>query len=265
MGFTVFGLEIRWYGIIIAAAILVAFFIVMQLYKKKNYKEDVVYHLVLLIVPIAIIGARIFYVVFSPVPVSLFSIRDGGLAIYGGVLAAILVVFIYARIRKIGFFTLSDAIVIGLILAQSIGRWGNFLNQEAFGVEVGFHFFPITVRIGDAYHLATFFYESFLNLIGFVLLLQIFRKQKKFGTTTAWYFIFYGIVRAAIEPLRTDSLTIWGASDFVLNRVSFILSLILIVVGVIILVLNHKNKINQNNANIIQKPKEEETKDAKHE
>jgi len=253
--------EIRFYGIIIATAILVAFFLGQRLYKRSGYKDDIGYHILLLGVPLGMIGARVFYVIFAPHDVNLFDIRGGGMAIYGAVLMGILAVFIYARIRKVGFFTLSDALVIVLILAQSIGRWGNFFNREAYGLGVDFHFFPITVDIYGSYHLATFFYESFLNLIGFFLLWRIFSRQTKHGTTTAWYFIYYGLVRAMIEPLRTDSLTIFGTSDFVLNRVSFVLSLILVAAGVIILVLNKKGLINQNNENILLTDKEKEVKD----
>jgi len=272
MGFTLFGLDIRFYGLIIAASILVAFFLGQWLYKKLGYKDDIGYHILLIGVPLGIIGARVFYVIFFPGEIALFDIRGGGMAIYGAVLMGILAVFIYARIRRVGFFTLTDGLAIVLILAQSIGRWGNFFNQEAYGLEIGFHFFPITVMIGDTPHLATFFYESFFNMVGFVLLTRIFFKTlftssdesctklqrvnnflfpKKFGTTTAWYFIFYGLVRSIIEPLRTDSLTFFGESTFILNRINFVLSLLLIAVGVIILVLNHKGLISQNNENLL--------------
>ena len=138
-------------------------------------------------------------------------------------------------------------------MGQSIGRWGNFFNQEAYGLATNWHCFPFTVYIEaiDEYHLATFFYESILNLIGFAVLLTIFLKQKKHGTTTATYFIWYGIVRAIIEPLRMDSLLFPGTTaDFVFNRVSFVLSIAICITGVILLYLNKKGKLSQNDKHL---------------
>jgi phosphatidylglycerol:prolipoprotein diacylglycerol transferase len=138
-----------------------------------------------------------------------------------------------------------------LLLAQSIGRWGNFFNQEAHGFMVDWNLFPFTVFINNGieptgYYLATFFYESILNLIGFAFLFWMFHKQKKHGTTSACYMIWYGISRAIVEPLRTDSLHLFGNSDFVLNRVSFLVSIAIIILGVVILVLNKKGIFSQN-------------------
>ncbi|MCL2569816.1 MAG: prolipoprotein diacylglyceryl transferase [Firmicutes bacterium] len=256
MGFYIGNLEIRFYGIIIAAAILVAFFVCLNLFKKRGYNEDFVYILLIILVPLGIFGARVFYVVFSPDSINLFAIRDGGLAIYGAVIVGMLGVFIFTKLRRVSFFALTDIIAIGLILAQAIGRWGNFTNQEAYGLEVNFHFFPITVLIGNTPHLATFFYESLLNFVGFAVLLYIYmQRNPRVGTITALYFIYYGIVRAIIEPLRLDSLLIFGISDFVLNRISFVISILLIIAGVVILMLNRKNLINQDETGLLKKEK----------
>lgn len=252
LGFT----EIRAYGLVIAFGIVIAFFMARYLFKKLEYREEVVYELLLLVVPLGIIGARLFYVLFSEHSFTFgqaFNLRTGGMAIYGGVIFGALAILLYSRIRKSGPFATADVVAVVLILAQSIGRWGNFFNSEAYGLQTSWHFFPLTVMINESPHLATFFYESFLNFLGFILLLRIFTRQKKFGTTTAAYLIYYGIVRAVIEPLRLDSLLIFGTSDMVFNRISFVISLVIIILGVIILWLNRKGLIPQDNAALLEK------------
>jgi len=241
MGFEIFGVEVRYYGIIIAVATIVAFFIGAALCKRLGYRDDVVFILWLIVVPMGIVFARIFYVIFYPGSISLFDFRGGGMAIYGAVLGGALGLFIYSRIKRAGYFTIADVVAVVLILAQAIGRWGNFTNAEAYGWEVSRHIFPFTVDIDGVPHLATFFYESMLNLIGFAFLLFVFFRQKKFGTTTATYLIYYGSVRAIIEPFRTDSMMLGSM------QLNFFISLLIIVVGIAILLLNKKGLINQNN------------------
>ena len=250
-GFYIGSLFIAWYGVIIAAAILVAFLIGSYLYKLKDYRDDIPYQILLTMVPIAIIGSRLTYIIFYP-GTNFFDFRGGGLTIYGAIGFAVLALLVYARFRKVGFFTLCDGIVVGLILAQAIGRWGNFTNQELYGWEVGFNFFPLTVNINGSNHLALFFIESVLNIAGFVFLFWFFtRKQKKFGTTTALYFIWYGTVRAILEHFRTpESITLIGNNDIVINRVFFLVSLLLIAVGCVILYLNKRGLINQENGGV---------------
>ena len=222
--------------------------------RKRGYDSNIPYVLVLIIVPLAILGARLYYIIFSDqlTMADFFDLSNGGfqgLAIYGAEIGGFLGVVIYCSIKKCSIFTITDLIVPALILGQSIGRWGNFFNQEAFGVATEWTMFPFAVYI-DAlgeYHLATFFYESFLNFVGFWILLTIYFKQKKHGTATASYFIWYGLVRALIEPMRTDSLLIPGTTaDFVFNRISFVLSIALVVLGVVLLILNKKGKLSQN-------------------
>lgn len=246
-GFSIFGLEIKFYGIIMATAMLVGYFIACKLAKKRGIDSNDILTLAIIVLPLAVIGARIYYCVFSGYSYSFlefigwengtFAIR--GLAIYGGVIGGFVGVLIYCAIKR-SFRILpviTDILVPVLILGQALGRWGNFFNQEAYGSAVtnpNWQWFPFAVFIdGEGWHLATFFYESLWNLIGFAVLLAIFYKHKTPGTTTASYLIFYGLGRVLIEGLRTDSLYLWNTSI----RVSQLLSAILILVGVVILIV----------------------------
>lgn len=258
MGFEVFGLWISFYGITIASAILLAIILCDIFCRKKNLDNNIPYVLVLIIVPLAVLGARLYYIIFSDqlTLADFFDFNHGGfrgLAIYGGIIGGLVGLIVYCLIKKCSLAVLTDLIAPVLILGQSIGRWGNFFNQEAFGPQVNFNFFPITVyieRLGE-YHLATFFYESILNFIGFWVLLRIFFKQKRYGTTTAAYLIWEGIVRCIVEPMRTDSLLVFPGNDFVFNRISFVISIAMVVVGVVLLLLNKKGKISQNDKKLL--------------
>lgn len=244
-GFTIFGLEIKFYGVIIATAMLIAIFLVQHLAKKRGINPDDITVLALIVIPFSILGARAYYCIFSDSHYTFstfWQIRNGGLAIYGGILGGIIAILIFCAFKRDLklIIKLFDVIVPALILAQSMGRWGNFFNQEAYGTLVTnpkWQWFPFAVKIdtfgGYEWHLATFFYESMWNLMGFVLLMIIFNKNKQLGTTTAFYLTYYGLGRIWIEGLRTDSLYL-GAL-----RVSQWLSLILVVIGISILVYNY--------------------------
>lgn len=252
-GINIFGLEIRFYGIIIASSMLLAIFIARKLCKKRGLNPDDIYVLALYIIPFAILGARTYYCIFSDTHYTFetfWKIREGGLAIYGGVIGGILAIIIYSIIHKNYKIipVLFDVIVPTLILAQALGRWGNFFNQEAYGdiiTNKNFQWFPFGVYIEDVkeWHLATFFYESMWNLIGFVLLMFVFYKSKMTGTTTATYLVYYGTGRFLIEGLRTDSLYILNTSI----RVSQALSIVMIVIGIVILVNNYFVKHKKQN------------------
>lgn len=254
MGFEIFGVHIAYYGIIIASGLLIGILLCDFLCRKRGYDNNIPYVLVLIMVPLAILGARLYYIVFSDqlTMADFFDLSNGGfqgLAIYGAEIGGFLGVVIYCSFKKCSLFPILDLIVPALILGQCIGRWGNFFNQEAYGVATNWTVFPFAVYIEAVgeYHLATFFYESFLNFIGFWVLLTVYLKEKKHGIATATYLIWYGIVRALIEPLRTDSLLIPGTTaDFVFNRISFVLSIALVILGVVLLVLNKKGKLSQN-------------------
>ena len=258
VGFEIFGLFISFYGIIISSGLLIGIVLCDFLCRKRGYDSNLPYVLVLCVVPLAILGARLYYIIFSDqlTIADFFDFSNGGfrgLAIYGAVIGGFIGVVIYCLIKKCSIIVITDLLVASLILGQSIGRWGNFFNQEAYGIATSWHCFPFTVYIDalNEYHLATFFYESILNFIGFWFLITVFFKQKKHGTVTACYLIWYGIVRAIIEPLRTDSLLFPGTTaDFVFNRVSFVLSIALIAIGVILLILNKKGKLSQNDKHL---------------
>ena len=247
-GISIFGFEIKFYGIIIAFAMLIAIFLVQYLGKKHKINPDDIVILALIVIPCAILGARAYYCIFSDTSytfTTFWQIRNGGLAIYGGVIGGVIAILLYCAVKKDFklIIKLFDTIVPALILAQSIGRWGNFFNQEAYGTLVTnpkWQWFPFAVKIdtylGYEWHLATFFYESMWNLIGFIILLLVFKKSKCLGTTTASYLVYYGIGRIWIEGLRTDSLY-WGVL-----RVSQWLSMCLVVIGLAILVYNYFNK-----------------------
>lgn len=247
-GFSIFGFEIKFYGIIIASAMLIAVFLAQHLAKKRGINPDDIIVLALIIIPFSILGARLYYCIFSDTHytfTTFWQIRNGGLAIYGGIIGGILAILVFCAFKR-NFklvIKLFDVIVPALILAQAIGRWGNFFNQEAYGTLVTnpkWQWFPFAVKIetysGYEWHLATFFYESLWNLIGFILLIIVFNKTKQLGTTTGVYLAYYGLGRVWIEGLRTDSLYL-GAL-----RVSQWLSLILIVIGLSILVYNYTNR-----------------------
>ena len=194
--------------------------------------------------PCAIVGARLYYCFFYEYNYSfweLFNIKQGGLAIYGGVIGGVIGIIIFALVKKNWklMFVLMDICVPCLILGQALGRWGNFFNQEAYGNMItnpNLQWFPFGVWIEheNAWFQATFFYESLWNLIGLLILLCTYYKTKKTGTTTAVYLIWYGLGRTWIEGLRSDSLYI-GSSNI---RVSQLLSIILVLVGIGILTYN---------------------------
>ena len=247
-GFTLFGLEIKFYGVLIASAMLMSVFLVQYLAKKRNMNPDDIIVLALIVIPFSILGARLYYCIFSDTNYTFetfWQIRNGGLAIYGGIIGGIIAILIfcaYKRDLKL-IVKLFDIIVPALILSQSIGRWGNFFNQEAYGNLVTnpkWQWFPFAVKIdtysGYEWHLATFFYESMWNLVGFIILMVAFFKTKKVGSLTGIYLTYYGLGRIWIEGIRTDSLYLGPL------RVSQWLSAIIMVIGLVILVYNYINK-----------------------
>lgn len=238
--FNFFGVDIAFYGCIIALGMILGIALVCYIAKTsgQDYNEYIDFALYAII--FSVIGARLYYVIFSwdyygKHPNEILNIREGGLAIYGGVIAGVLVCLIYTRVKKLSFKKIADTAVYGLILGQIIGRWGNFFNREAFG-GVAKDFSPLMMKIffGDKYSISqvpdavrqgmetlkgktlseigyiqvqpTFLYESLWNLCVLILMLA-FRKKKKFdGEILLWYLLGYGTGRAIIEGMRTDQL-----------------------------------------------------------
>ena len=240
----IFGI-VPWYSVLIVCGVIAAITLCSHEEKRLRLPADTVIDLALWTIPMGVIGARLYYVVFQwPLFADdLFSILrvwEGGLAIYGGVIGGFIAVLLFAWHKRISPFTLTDVIVPGLALAQCIGRWGNYFNMEAYGrviTDPAWQFFPIGVQIpsGDGYvwHMATFFYESCWNLSVFLLLWFVVRKRRKYtGQVTLWYLLLYGVGRALIEGLRTDSLMSGSI------RVSQLLSLCLVVISAVLLISN---------------------------
>lgn len=254
--FFIFGLEIRFYGLIMALAMLIGVGLAIKLAKKHDIQSDDIFLLALCVLPCAVIGARLYYCFFYEYNYSfleLFNIRQGGLAIYGGIIGGVVGILIFCLVKKDFKILVKvfDICVPCLIFGQMLGRWGNFFNQEAYGNLVtnpSLQWFPYAVFIEDenAWFQATFFYESLWNFVGFFLLLLVFKKSKKIGTTTATYFVWYGIGRTFIEGLRADSLYIANTT----LRVSQILSMLLVLLGIVILIINLIRKEKNNDQEV---------------
>ena len=250
------GHGIYWYGIILACAMLAGLFLCMKQAKRFGLTEDNVLDLVLWAVPCCILGSRIYYVIFyldlyrnadgSLDWGRIIAIWDGGLAIYGTVIAGALVVLIFTRVKKLRFAAMTDLAVMGLLLGQIIGRWANFINREAFG---GLTDLPWRMRlwVSASQYIEvhpTFLYESLWNLVGLLLMLFVVTKGRRFdGENTWFYFLWYGLGRAWIEGLRTDSLYLfdWTFMGQPI-RVSQALSLVMVVVAAFMLFYNIKIK-----------------------
>ena len=217
-GFEVFGLSIRWYGLLIAVGMALGILLGSLREKRYGLPKDTAVDLALCGVPAAILGARLYYVLFSwrdyaADPISALYVWQGGLAIYGGIIGGLLAGFIYARVKKLSFLTLADLAAPGFAIGQAVGRWGNFFNQEAYGRIVAAEWmrrFPLAVFIqaDGQWHYATFFYESLwcLMIVAIILFLEhkgVFRHP---GDTFLTYLLLYSVERALVEGLRTDSL-----------------------------------------------------------
>lgn len=236
----IFGLSIQWYSLLIIIGIVIGIFLALREEKRLKLPKDTIVNFALLAIPMGVIGARLYYVIFTWSRYAddfweIFRIWNGGLAIYGGILGAILAALIIVRVSrgKVPFWSLLDACVPSLVIAQSIGRWGNYANMEAYGDRItnaAAQFFPIGVEIPIVtgtgvhwyWHMATFFYESMWCLVIFIVLMAYRKRMKKPGDMLWWYVLLYGAGRTVIEGLRTDSLMINVAAAQV--RVSQVLS-----------------------------------------
>ena len=243
--FTVFGFEIYFYGVIIAAAFILAALFCARKAAEFGLTSDDLFDLVIWLIPACIIGARLYYVLFKldyfiANPSKIFSVRDGGLAIYGGIIAGVITGIIWSRRKKIPVFAVGDLAAFGLLIGQAVGRWGNFINREAFGAET-----DVFCRMGltmpgqeTLYVHPTFLYESLWNLAGLIILCVLSKLGKrKYDGQFFWsYILWYGLGRAWIEGLRTDSLYI-GSTDI---RVSQLLAAVSALAALIVLIVNAK-------------------------
>ena len=244
--FTVFGRNIYFYGVLIALGFLLAIFYCGHRSKEFGIQADDFYDLMLWLIPLSIVGARAYFVLFRledylSDPISMLYVHEGGLAIYGGVIAGVLCVVFVCRHKKIPIPAMLDLVILGLLIGQIIGRWGNFMNREAFGAETTiFCRMGLTAPDGTTIYVhPTFLYESLWNLACFIFLTVFIKKGKRQydGQVALIYFLWYGLGRAWIEGLRTDSLYIGHTGV----RVSQLLSLVIAATaGVILLVQSRR-------------------------
>ncbi len=231
-------LTLHYYGALIALGLMLAVAYSCRRGKKFGLKEDDILDGVLWITPFAILCARVYYVAFSwedyaPNPISVFYIWEGGIAIYGSVIGAIIGMWVFSKIKKVRLAAVLDLIMTAFLIGQSIGRWGNFMNREAFGAATDsflrMGLFNMKTNAWEYYH-PTFLYESVWNVVGFVLLHLLANKRKYDGQVALCYAAWYGLGRAFIEGLRVDSLW-WGPF-----RVSQVLAAVTCIAAVAVLI-----------------------------
>jgi phosphatidylglycerol:prolipoprotein diacylglycerol transferase len=249
--FSIGGFDIRWYGILIAIGMTLGILLANYNCKWREVEYDNLLNIVLLSIPIGIVGARLYYVVFEFENyknniLEAFNIRNGGLAIHGGLIFAIGTALIYTRIKKLTFVKFADVAAPSIIFAQALGRWGNFFNQEAHGDFVSYEFikhFPIFIQKGmnidGLYYNPTFLYESAWNIIVFIILMVILRQSKKNGIVFFTYIGLYSIGRFIIEAMRTDSLMLGNI------RIAQLISLTGILLWIIFIFLSYYKKSNK--------------------
>jgi len=258
VAFSIGKIDVYWYGIIIALGIFLCVVLAMKQAKSVNFSPDFVYDIIIVGLPSAIIGARLYYVIFkweyySKHLTKIFDTRSGGLAIYGGVIGAVLGVWIMCRIRKIPFSTVFDYAMVYFPLGQAIGRWGNFVNQEAFGTTTTLPWGMTSSKVQEylirncpgldstmPVH-PTFLYESLCNIVLFFILIQVRKRSKHAYETGCVYLAAYGTVRFLIEGLRTDSLYIGNTN----MRASQILALVMVVASLIYIAIAHLKDIKR--------------------
>lgn len=237
VAFTLFGREVYWYGLIIVLGLVLGTLIALKNTKKVGLSTEIIYDYLLFAIPACVIGARIYYVAtswsdYKDNPISVLYVWEGGIAIYGAILAAILTLLLFCKVKKIAPYDMLDCCCVGLILGQAVGRWGNFVNGEAYGTVTTL---PWRMSIEEAGRILevhpTFLYESLWNLIGFALLLFLFHRKRTFPGKVFWtYLLWYGAGRFFIEGLRTDSLYV---GDFRISQIVAVLSVILSVIMLI--------------------------------
>lgn len=246
----VFG--ISWYAILIVASILIGLALCTSEARRLNLPHDIIVDFLLYAIPLGIICARLYYVIFrfntyADNLISILDIRSGGLAIYGGVIGGLIAARIVIRKHGVPMLTLLDVVAPALVLGQAIGRWGNYINMEAYGLRINeeaLQFFPFAVEIpvGQVWywHMATFFYEFCWDILVFALLLVIRRHKRRNGDVFCWYLLLYCAGRTVIEGLRNDSLTF--ISEFV--RISQVLSAIAALCVVIYFFIRIRDRIS---------------------
>lgn len=262
VAFTIFGIRIYWYGVIIGSGVLIALYLALREAKRTGQDPEKYIDFTIIGIIFCIIGARLYYVLFSWNDYKdnlwkIFAIREGGLAIYGGILAGIITAVIYTRKKNMNFWLFADTAAPSLLLGQIMGRWGNFFNREAFGGYTDGLFamrylknqvdaispsvLEHIVNVNGTEYIQvhpTFLYESMWNLVVFILILILRRKKKFDGEIFGFYLLGYACGRVWIEGLRTDQLLIGNTTI----AVSQVLSAVLIITAVILLIYRNKKQ-----------------------
>lgn len=253
-GIIIFGFEIYYYALCIVAGMIVAAGLSMLMMKRRNMSPDLILMAFIVCVPCALIGARVYYCITDGMNIALWfnwdSIRDGGLSILGGLIGGVLAALVFCYVKKINFFRLADCVVPTILLAQAMGRWGNFFNQEVYGFEVtnpALQWFPLAVYIEKLgqWHYALFFYEGIINVIGFALLYTLAWKwyKKPNGIVTFSYFVWYGIVRTIMEPFRDPGFILGSQNDVMWSQITSIFMIVAGLTGIgVLLYLNYRKE-----------------------
>ena len=236
VAFSIFGIDIYWYAILIITGVLIGAKFAQKEFVKRGFEEDFVYDMLFVILPIAIIGARTWYVIFEwdmykNNPIQILNFRAGGLAIHGGILFAIIGLYFYAKKKEIPLIDLLDILAPSLAFGQAIGRWGNFVNGEAHGTPTNL---PWAIIVDGVKVHTTSLYESIGDFLIFLSLINYRKKNPKKGIQTSIYFIAYGILRFFVEGLRTDSLMVGPI------RMAQLTSVIYLILGIYLFV-KYKN------------------------
>ena len=250
VAFSIGGTEIYWYGIIMCVSILVAIGVATMYCKVKKYDTEMPINIALVVVPVGILSARLFSVIFEDgLSMSEFlNFRTGGMSIIGAVLGGAIGLLVYLLIKRPeNKWIYFDTLAVVLILSQAIGRWGNYFNNEVYGqvVEAGTFFakFPFAVEIDGVYYQALFFYECVLNLVGFLILSLIYLCSDKKGLPTATYLIYYGIVRTVLEQFRQEEYILRLGTMAISRMFSIAMIAIGVVLFVFILIKARKKKV----------------------
>ena len=243
--FSLFGRDIYLYGVVIALGFMLAILYCAKRAPEFGISADNFYDLMIWLIPLSILGARLYYVLFQGDyylnhPKEILAVWEGGLAIYGGLIAGVLITFIFCRIKKLSFPSMLDVMAFGVLIGQVIGRWGNFFNREAFGCETDiFCRMGLTAPDGSSIYVhPTFLYESLWNLIVLIILICFVKQGRRrySGQLILMYLFWYGLGRSWIEGLRSDSLYL-GATGI---RISQLLSIVIVFICGVILLLNRK-------------------------
>ena len=248
--FSIFGVTISFYGLIIAIAMILGISVAFLICNVKNFDKNMPINVALFAIPLAKIGARIYYCAFNGVYsfLQIFKIWEGGMAIYGGIIGGFIGVMISSKVNHYSLFDCLDLAAPCLIIGQAIGRIGCYFAGCCYGIATdieALQVFPISVLIAGKWHLATFFYEAILNLFGFIILMIITKKSTKRGIALSSYLIIYGFIRAILEGLRDPSESLMFFSTGI--KVSQALSVLSLILGIVMLciILNKRAKKEQ--------------------